>query len=218
MHTLLTWQIVDSAFPAGGFAHSWGLEAAFHAGEVTTDAALARFLTDSLWQAGRAALPFVNAAYDAPARAAAFDDLCNAFLVNAVANRASRAQGRALLSGCARIWPANDLRALDARGAMPYAHLAPVTGAALCLLGVARGVAQDLCLFVTARGVLAAAIRLGIVGPFRAQQLQHACAPQIAEVRARCERLDPAQAAQTAPIVDLLQSAHDRLYSRLFQS
>jgi urease accessory protein len=218
MHTLLTWQLVDSAFPSGGFAHSWGLEAAYQAGEVTSDAALGRFLADSLWQAGHAALPFVSGAYDAPADAAALDELCDAFLVNAVANRASRAQGKALLSGCARIWPTADLRALDARGALPHAHLAPVTGAAMRLLGVARSVAQDMTLFITARGVLAAAVRLGIVGPFRAQQLQHACAPQIAAVRASCEQLAPAAAVQTAPLVDLLQSAHDRLYSRLFQS
>src|SRR5215211_1603084 len=105
MQTLLTWQLVDSAFPSGGFAHSWGLEAAYQAGAVTTDAALARFLEDSLWQAGHTALPFVGAAYDSPARTAELDDLCDAYLVNAVANRASRAQGKALLSGCARIWP-----------------------------------------------------------------------------------------------------------------
>lgn len=218
METLLTWQLVDSAFPSGGFAHSWGLEAAYQAGEVTTDDALGRFLTESLWQTGHAALPFANAAYDAPPRAAALDDLCDAFLVNAIANRASRAQGKALLSGCARVWPSADLRALDARGALPYAHLAPVTGAALRLLGVARHVAQDMILFITARGILAAAVRLGIVGPFRAQQMQHACAPQIAAVRASCERIEPGRAVQTAPLVDLLQSAHDRLYSRLFQS
>ena len=34
----------------------------------------------------------------------------------------------------------------------------------------------------------------------------------------RCRDLDERDAAQTAPILDVLQSAHDRLYSRLFQS
>ncbi|HET7216853.1 MAG TPA: urease accessory UreF family protein [Vicinamibacterales bacterium] len=218
MQTLLIWQLVDSAFPSGGFAHSWGLEAAYQAGEVTTDAELERFLADSIWQAGHGMLPFVNAAHDSPAAAATLDDLCDGFLVNAVANRASRAQGKALLSGCARIWPGADVRALDARGALPCAHLAPVTGAAMRTLGIERAVAQQMTLFVAARGVLAAAVRLGIVGPFRAQQLQHACGPRIAAVRVRCERMEPAHSTQTAPLADLLQSAHDRLYSRLFQS
>ena len=34
MSDWLTWQIVDSAFPTGVFAHSWGLEAAWQQGEV----------------------------------------------------------------------------------------------------------------------------------------------------------------------------------------
>jgi urease accessory protein len=105
MQTLLTWQLVDSAFPSGGFAHSWGLEAAYQAGEVTTDAALARFLEDSLWQAGHTALPFVGAAYDSPARTAELDDLCDAYLVNAVANRMRRPRTGARCGPLARASP-----------------------------------------------------------------------------------------------------------------
>ena len=48
------WQLVDSAFPSGGFAHSAGLEAAFQAGEVATDAELRQFLLD---RSGRRATP-----------------------------------------------------------------------------------------------------------------------------------------------------------------
>ena len=32
----LVWQLVDSAFPTGAFAHSLGLEAAWHHGEVAS--------------------------------------------------------------------------------------------------------------------------------------------------------------------------------------
>ncbi len=40
----LTWQIVDSAFPTGAFAHSCGLESAWQQGEVEDLGALDRFL------------------------------------------------------------------------------------------------------------------------------------------------------------------------------
>jgi urease accessory protein UreF len=37
-------------------------------------------------------------------------------------------------------------------------------------------------------------------------------------VAARCGELTIGDLAQTAPLIDLLQSRHDALYSRLFQS
>jgi urease accessory protein UreF len=37
-------------------------------------------------------------------------------------------------------------------------------------------------------------------------------------VLARCANLAETDAAQTAPLIDIRQGTHDRLYSRLFQS
>jgi hypothetical protein len=62
----LLWQLVDSAFPTGGFAHSGGLEAAWQHGEVRGRVDLSSFLDASLLQAGHAMLPFVTAAIDEP--------------------------------------------------------------------------------------------------------------------------------------------------------
>ena len=60
MSDWLTWQVVDSAFPTGAFAHSFGLEAAWQHGEVDGPAALGRFLRASVLQAGHAVLPLLN--------------------------------------------------------------------------------------------------------------------------------------------------------------
>jgi urease accessory protein len=215
---MLLWQLIDSAFPSGGFAHSWGLEAAYQAGEVASDAALRRFLRDSVWQTGHAVLPAMTTTFREPDRFEEMDALCEAFLTNAVANRASRQQGRAFLSACARVWPSPSLAALDTRARAGCGHYAPSAGAVLRVLDVSIDEAQRLVLFGASRGVLAAAVRLGIVGPFRAQQLQHECALWIADVLAACRSGGPDDLTQTAPIADLLQAAHDRLYSRLFQS
>jgi len=214
----ILWQLVDSAFPSGGFAHSWGLEAAYQAGELDSESALRQFLRDNLWQTGHAVLPLVTAAHRDPERFETLDADCDAFLTNRIANRASRQQGRALLAACARIWPSPGLADLDARARAGYGHYPPSIGAALRTLNVPIAEAQSLVLFAASRGVLAAAIRLGIVGPFRAQQLQHDCSGWSAAVLAACAARDAAGITQTAPIADILQSAHDRLYSRLFQS
>ena len=49
-HDYLIWQLCDSAFPTGGFAHSSGLEAAWQQGEVGTPGDLYAWLAASLGQ------------------------------------------------------------------------------------------------------------------------------------------------------------------------
>jgi urease accessory protein len=215
---MVVWQLIDSAFPSGSFAHSLGLEAAYQAGEVATEEMLRQFLVDTVRQTGHAMLPLLTATHSSPSRLEELDALCDAFLTNAIANRASRVQGHALAAACARIWPVAELLALETRVRRICGHQAPVCGAILSTLGVPRDDAQRMALFQTCRGVLAAAVRLGIVGPYRAQQLQHECGRDVNEVLSTCAELDERSVSHTAPVLDLLQSAHDRLYSRLFQS
>ncbi len=217
-HPWLLWQLADSAFPTGGFAHSSGLEAAWQCGEVRDRDGFRRFLHDSIRQAGRSALPLVTAAHREPMRFSALDAMADAYLTNAVANRASRVQGRAFASTCARVWPEPEVIALDGRIRDGCGHLGPVAGAVWRALDVPLDAAQRLFLYQTARGITAAAVRLGIVGSYEAQRLQAECAPVLDDVEARCAALDDRHLAQTAPILDILQSSHDRLYSRLFQS
>ena len=246
MQDVLVWQLVDSAFPTGAFAHSLGLESAWHHGEVATREDLRRFVEATILQAGSGALPLVNAAHRDPARLAEWDALNDACLSNAVANRASRQQGRTLIASAARIFASSTLDALHARvapisnfqsptskalptpnsqtgragmpGADLRAHVAPMTGAVFAALGVSLETTQRVVLFTAARSVLSAAVRLGVAGSYEAQRLQAECAAWSATVQARYAAAGPDDLAQTAPIIDILQGAHDRLYSRLFQS
>ena len=218
MNPLTLWQLVDSAFPAGGFAHSAGLEAAWQCGEVTTAGALRDFVRDALWQAGRGTLPLAASAHAEPARLAELDARCHVFLTNVVANRASTVQGRAFLATCVRVWPGDRVRAIDTGARQLRGHHAPIAGAVLAALDVPLDTAQRLLLYLAARGMLSAGVRLGIVGPYAAQRLQVDCGRDVEEVLADCSPLRDPDIAQTSPILDLLQAGHDRLYSRLFQS
>ncbi len=218
MSDWLVWQVVDSAFPTGAFAHSYGLEAAWQHGEVEDVNALRRFLDAALCQAGHASLPFVTAAHRDMRQLEALDALNDAFLVNPVANRASRVQGRTLLATAARVWPSAVTRGLAAGVGRGTSHLAPASGAVFAAIGLSLASAQRVSLFGVARGVLSAAVRLGLIGSYEAQRLQHACGPRLDEVLEECGTLEIADVAQTAPLLALLQANHDRLYSRLFQS
>jgi urease accessory protein len=215
----LLWQLADSAFPAGGFAHSFGLEAAWQQGEVTA-VSLPPFVADVVAQVGQGGLPFVSGAHDNPGGFPAVDERCEAFLRNVVANRASRVQGRAWLGTVERSFPTPALRGLCAsiRSSGGPKHFAPAFGATLRLLDVERLEASRLFLYGAARGVFSAAVRLGIVGTMDAQRLLAECGGALDRALERSEGLSMDDAVQTAPLIELWQASHDRLYSRLFQS
>lgn len=210
-------QLADSAFPTGGFAHSAGLEAAAAQGEVESGEDVASWARQTIWQTGFFSLPFVGAAHGAPRGFAALDRRCDAFLNNPVANRASRRQGRAFLAACAESFGVPRLRRwADAEELL--LHHAPAFGVAAAALGVTRLDAQRVYLFAALRSGLSAAVRLGLAGSLEAQRLQAGLTSTLDAALARCAPIAVEHAAQTAPILDLLQGAHDRLYSRLFQS
>ena len=217
---LLVWQLIDSAFPSGGFAHSAGLEAAVQHGHVVDGIGVRAFATQSVAQCGRSALPLVTAAHRCPENIATLDELCDVFLSNPIGNRASRAQGRALLTAVARSFPDAQIAAIAAgvRIDAGAGHYAPLFGALFNVLGVTLIDTQRAFLFVASRGVSSAAVRLGLVGAYEAQTIQADLAPNIDKVIRECGALAPHDIALTAPLIDLFQSTHDRLYSRLFQS
>ncbi|MFO0588336.1 MAG: urease accessory UreF family protein [Polyangiaceae bacterium] len=225
MPSWLLLQLADSAFPAGGFAHSAGLEAAMQMGEAKGAEGTRAFLEQALWQAGYGALPFVRAVHERAAHenAGAMGELdahCHAFLTSEVANRASRTAGRALLATCAEVFDSPEIAALDTavRRRELHAHQAPVIGAVTRALGIDCEPAQRLTLHLTLRGVASAAVRLGMIGPHEAQRIQHRMAGVMDRVLATCGALPVDEAAQPAPLLDLFGSLHGRLYARLFLS
>jgi urease accessory protein len=214
------WQIADSAFPTGGFAHSNGLEAAWQQGEIRSPDELAGFIRVHLSQTGSAALPFVNEAYHQSQPFADLDRLYDVFVSNHVANRGSRAQGQAFLLAASQSFNLPSLVRLRAdllKEKLP-GHFAPVFGTVLQFLKISHSLCLRLFLFMSLRGLLASAVRLGIAGPMAAQVLQSRLQRDAERVACRAWTARVADAAQTSPLLDILHGAHDRLYSRLFQT
>jgi urease accessory protein len=215
----LVLQLADSAFPAGGFAHSAGLEAAVQLGEVAGPADLAGHLRAVIWQAALGGVPLVVAALEGD-RLAELDTLAEAFLSSHVARAASRAQGRAFAAAAVRAFDEPGVLRVEAavRGREVAGHLAPVWGTILGALSVEREEAARVYLHVALRGVLSAAVRLGRVGPLEAQKIQRGLAAVAEAALAAGLALPLEQIAQPAPIQEILGAHQDRLYSRLFQS
>jgi urease accessory protein len=204
-------QLADSAFPAGSFAHSAGFEALRQLGLLRGEEALVLRLEELLWHTASSALPFLNDAYSSDPVTA--DETADVFLSSHVANRASRAQGQAFLLAAEVAFGLDGLRTT-----LPFAHIAVAMGLTLRRAGFALDDARHLHLFGVCRSALSAAVRLGVTGPLRAQRLLLALHPVMRAALEATAALRGCDATSTAPLVDLTQSVHERLYSRLFQS
>ncbi len=213
-------QLSDSAFPAGGFAHSGGLEAVWHAGRLPAGDSLDECVRWQLHQAAHLAGPFVCAAHRQPDAVANWDSRCENLLNNHVANRASRAQGQAFLLAGSRIFAGTAMSqlAVRLREQRSPCHFAPILGASCQLLDVDVPAAVRLFLFLTLRSLISASVRLGIAGPMEGQTLQWKLSAYAESLVKPILQMEWEDAAQTAPLLDLMQGTHDRLYSRLFQS
>ncbi|MCD6023746.1 MAG: hypothetical protein K0Q91_662 [Fibrobacteria bacterium] len=215
-------QISDSAFPTGAFAYSNGLEALARAGKFPDMPALQAYLDAYLRQAASFDLAFVTAAH-AEEDPAAFEILLrewDASLWNHPVRKASLRQGRALLDSLAETFPTPGLLLLKA-SASPAEwdlHFVPAFGRALGLLGATAEQAGWVYLHGLIRDQMAAAMRLGLVGPRSAQTLQ---ARALAAAEARLLDSVPLpyrEAWRTSPLVEAGQGGHGFLYSRLFQN
>ena len=211
----IAWQLADSAFPTGGFAHSGGLEAAWQHREVRDAGELEHFIKAALLQTARSVLPILLDVHGRPDRFSECDDFCGAFITNHVANRASRLQGRALLASARNAF---GNRWGEIAPGPEGGHLAPVFGVVTRRLDIPRGRAARLFFFWHLRGWLGSAVRLGMIGPGESQSLQFKLRIFVEETAQSAESAPVSIPHQTAPVLEIWQTAQDRMYSRLFQS
>ncbi|KAL4976112.1 hypothetical protein BDW66DRAFT_151259 [Aspergillus desertorum] len=249
-HALLL--LSDSALPLGSFAYSSGLESyiAHHKPlprTITPVASFHRFLQLSLASIGGLSLPYVLAAYRDPTDLETLDNDIDASTPCPVAQRASIAQGRALLSVWERAFrstyaPRNGdhlvrdagvqsgIKAVadfsealkcsmdDELGAK--GHFAPLWGAVCLAMGMDARQTAYVFMLNHAKAVLSAAVRASVMGPYQAQSVLASKDLQdmITERIGRDWHTAVEDAGQTVPPLDLWVGRHELLYSRIFNS
>lgn len=218
-HDWVLWQLCDSAFPAGALMHSGGLEAAWQGGAVGDADVLFDWAFALIHQTCHTSIPAVVAAWSGTPLGQV-DAFCESMLLSHVANRASRAQGQALLMACGKTFDSAAVRRVA--GVVKSEGLAGHFASAFGAVGQALDVREhETCAafaFMALRGVVSSAVRLGIVGPLQGQNLQHRLSARAAPLVRRCMEIPLERATPTAPLADLFQATQDRLYSRLFVS
>lgn len=223
-----TWQLIDSILPTGGFAHSYGLEAATQAGIVYDAQTVEKFAMTVLESAGALLLPFVFTACNKEVVGLeewiALDWSLHAVMTNHVSRAASIGQGKALMRLAGTVFKeiaqevATMRSCLLTKPSRAHGHHAVVFGRILGLLGVDCVTAQRAYLFLNLRDVLSAATRLNLIGPMEAALLQHRHAKLAELVLAKYANRSSLDAYQISPVIDTVQGAHTQLFSRLFCS
>jgi urease accessory protein len=169
---LLMLQFGDSAFPAGGFAFSWGLEGLAADGLIDDGADVAEIIHQQLTQRwntmDRILLGRAHAApgVDAMMRV---DRLAEAATPSAAMRVGSRRAGRALLGVCARLNLPGvpEYRSVVADDSF-LGHLAVVQGVVFRAAGLPLALAELLSGWAVIGSLTSAAVRLGLIGHIEA--------------------------------------------------
>jgi urease accessory protein len=224
----------DSRFPAGGHAHSGGVEPAVTAGTVTDLGSLELFLRGRLRTSGLVAAAVAAAAcahgLDAAERHWGWLDAETDARIPAPAQRAaSRRQGRALLRAGRGAWPQapwlTELTASPAAGRAEYRggpHHAVVLGAVAAAAGCDPAEAARIAAYQAVAGPVSAAVRLLALDPMRATAILARLADDIERTAAHGASYagGPLEdlPGSSAPALDLLAEAHMKAEVRLFES
>ncbi|ATW47376.1 urease accessory protein UreF [Streptomyces peucetius] len=212
--------LADGRFPAGGHAHSGGVEAAVRAGRINDAADLAAFCRGRLHTVG-----LTSAALAACAALGhdlvELDAAADARTPSPALRAAARRLGRQMMRAARATWPHPLLDALAAR--FPRGtHQPVVLGSAARAAGLGAEDAAYCVAYETISGPATAAVRLLSLDPFQATAVLARLAAETDAVAARAaaaagDGVDALPAA-SAPLLEITAEDHAAWPVRLFAS
>ncbi|MFC0241795.1 urease accessory protein UreF [Rhodopseudomonas telluris] len=215
---LAIWQ-ADSGFPNGSFAFSYGIEAIAELRGKLSPQALAELIESVLrlrWTSfDRVLLIRAFRAGDDLDQLAALDRLCEAMSLLEPHRQGSRRNGGSFVAAHARLGHPIAARLRDAiSSGQCLGHLPVMQGAVWQALQFDEASAQLASGYITASGMIAAAVRLGAIGALQAQAALQSVLPTIEQLVASSDA--NAELASCLPFIDIAAARHTRADLRLF--
>jgi urease accessory protein len=214
--------LADGRFPAGGHAHSAGVESACANGAVRDVDSLAAFVVGRLHTAGRVDAAFAAAAARELHALAALDAALDARISSPRLREVSRALGRQALRAGERIWPHVRLQELRASSPPSGPHQSITYGVIAAAAGLGADDAALTVLHGLAASCATAAVRLLGLDPYAVHAMLASLGADIdalasAAVIESHEAIDRLPAL-SSPIVEILAEDHATWEVRLFAS
>lgn len=213
-------QWFSPAFPVGGYAYSHGIEKAVETGDITGAASLAGWIEDILrLGAGRSDAILLGEAWRRQGAAREtlpeLAELGIALGLSSERRLETAQQGAAFDKLIRAAWPHPDLPAWPEGAAIPYPVAVGVAGRAhgQPLLPLATAYLQAF-----AGNLVAAGLRLGVIGQSEAQVRLAALMPVIRETAALAETAGLEDLGGMAFRADLMSFRHETQVTRLFRS
>lgn len=214
--------LADGRFPAGGYAHSGGLEESIRSGRVRDITDLEVFLRGRARTAGLVSAAFAAAGCHAFVTGGAewfdaLDDELDARMPSPTMRDVSRTLGRQMRRAVARIKPNPTM---DGLGRAPHQPL--VLGAAAAVFGAEPQDAAAAALHEAVTGPAVAAVRLLCVDPFDVHACLSGLTALLDELAAEAASYAACQPddlpAASAPLLDVAAAYHRQAAPRLFAS
>ncbi len=221
MHNITLYQLVDSAFPVGGFVFSSGMESAIKSGLLANINDLETYLETYIDQLLVFDIPFMDATFNgAKDSLHAVFELYEVMLLNPMLVKSSLVLGKNWLNLIIKLTKNKQIETFrnELINCKQGNHFTLVFGCIMSLLKTNLEEARHIYIYSALRDQINALTRLGVVGPTGGQQLLYDLNERVIDQLSSYQTIPYEMAYKVTFRMELAQLNHSFIPVKLFQN